>query len=120
MSEQDRQDELRLELHRRLIIVTPELFSDFMYEKMGREITCLNCGSLDIGIPQVEVFADPLRSDHKNTVYISYAKIDISGSPSSLLNYEYLLICKNCGFTSHHAAYPVLNWIEGRESNNDE
>lgn len=111
MTEQDRQEELTRTLFTRLEKVTPELFAEFLDERVGKEIKCLNCGSLDIGIPQTQVLT--VGSDGSpHGAYISFVRIESFEPRYSLLNYQYRLICKNCGFTSHYAVYPVLNWIE--------
>ncbi|HCK1023744.1 hypothetical protein [Citrobacter braakii] len=111
MTEQERQEELTRTLFTRLEKVTPELFAEFLDERVGKEIKCLNCGSLDIGIPQAQVMTvGPDGSTHG--AYVSFVRIESFEPRYSLLNYQYRLICKNCGFTSHYAVYPVLNWIE--------
>lgn len=111
MTEQERQEELTHALFKRLEKVTPELFAEFLDERVGKEITCLNCGSLDIGIPQAQVITVGPDSSTQGA-YISFVRIESFEPRYSLLNYQYRLICKNCGFTSHYAVYPVLNWIE--------
>lgn len=111
MTEQERNEELTRALFSRLEKVTAELFADFLVLKVGKEIKCLNCGSFDIGIPQTQLMTvAPDGSSHGS--YISFVRIESFEPRYSLLNYQYRLICKNCGFTSHYAVYPVLNWIE--------
>lgn len=111
MSEEKRPEQLKRLLFSRLEKVTPELFAEFLDAKVGKDIKCLSCGSLDIGIPQAQVMtAGPEGAS--NEAYVSFVQIDSFEPQYSLLNYEYRLICKNCGFTSHYAVYPVLNWIE--------
>lgn len=111
MTEQERNEELTRALFSRLEKVTPELFAEFLDLKVGKEISCLNCGSFDIGIPQAQVIT--VGSDGSPSgSYISFVRVDSFEPRYSLLNYQYRLICKNCGFTSHYAVYPVLNWIE--------
>lgn len=111
MTEQERQEELTQTLFARLEKVTPELFAEFLDERVGKEIKCLNCGSLDIAIPQAQVITvGPDGSSNES--YVSFIRIESFEPRYSLLNYQYRLICKNCGFTSHYATYPVLNWIE--------
>ena len=104
----DREKNLESELHRRLEKITPELFSQFLNEKVAKDVKCLNCDSLDIAIPQIDaIHVGPPGFKESSNSFVSYTKVDSIGPRYSLLNYEYRLICKNCGFTSHYAVYPV-------------
>ncbi|EQB0888206.1 TPA: hypothetical protein ACUB6D_000274 [Raoultella planticola] len=118
MNEKERQTDLLNSLRTRLEKVTPELFAEFLDLRVGKEIKCLNCSSLDIGIPQAQVLSVGPDGASSNA-HISYVKIETFEPPYSILNYQYRLICKNCGFTSHYAVYPVLNWIEQDKEGTD-
>lgn len=113
--EEQRQTMLRHQLQRRLEKVSPELLSQFLYERGVPVVTCLLCHSNDIVIPQAAVLTvgSPVESSH---IYVRHTLLDTDGPPLSLDRYEYRLICNNCGYTSHIAVYPVLKWIEARES----
>lgn len=95
--------------------VTPKLFSEFLYVKGVQVIRCLMCGSEDIGIPQH--LTSQAKDNHIAPTedffsYVSPVKVDTDGPKFSLMNYEYRVICRNCGFVSSFAAWPVMNWIE--------
>ncbi|WP_025245511.1 hypothetical protein [Candidatus Sodalis pierantonius] len=49
---------------------------------------------------------------------MDYITINANGAPHDpVLDYQYRLICKNCGFTSHLAIHPVLDWLDQRNKN---
>lgn len=111
--EEQRQAALRYQLQRRLEKVTPELLSQFMYERGVPVVKCLLCHSNDIGIPQASVFTVG-SSVGENHTYVRHTVLNTDGPPLALDRYEYRLICNNCGYTSHIAVYPVLKWLESR------
>ena len=116
--EQDRQRELRRTLQKRLEKVTPALLSQFLYERGITLVTCLLCHSNDIVIPQALALAtgSPVENAY---IYLRPTLLDTDVHPLSLERFEYRLICNNCGYTSHIAAFPVLKWIEAREGDSE-
>ncbi|ELY2757917.1 hypothetical protein ACOZ17_000255 [Cronobacter sakazakii] len=121
MSEEqsDRLAAMRLRLQRRLEKVSPELFAQFLYEKGIDAVACRMCGKEALGTPQVELL-EVGPSDSGKKSFVDYVKVE-SGSASyslSLANINYRLICNNCGYTILFAAYPIIKWIEERESQN--
>lgn len=115
--DEQRQVDLRLALQRRLERVSPELFAKFLYEKKVQAVRCVMCGSEDLGTPQAQVFE---MGPHGSTIksYVDSVNVVGGNAPHSLANYQYRLICNNCGFTIHFAAYPVIKWIEEQEPQN--
>ena len=113
--EEQRQLTFRYQLQQRLAKVTPELLSQFLYERGVPVVTCLLCHSNDIVIPQASVLTvgSHLGSNH---TFVRHTVLDTDGPPLALDRYEYRLICGNCGYTSHIAVYPVLKWVEAREN----
>jgi len=116
-------EEVRLEvarqaLQKRMEKVTPELLSQFMFERGVPVVKCMLCHSNDIGIPQAAKLteAGPRGSVY---TYVRYVTLDTDGPRMALDNFEYRLICNNCGFTSHIAVYPVLRWIEAKEKKDE-
>lgn len=114
--EEQRQAALRYQLSQRLEKVTPELLSQFLFERGVPVVTCLLCHSNDIGIPQAALLS--VGSRHETYTYVRYTTLQTDGPPLALDNFEYRLICNNCGFTSHVAVYPVLRWVESKDANN--
>lgn len=110
-SEDEREVLMNQQLHERLTKVSPELLSEFLYKRGVPVVRCLMCGSADIGIPQrQELTVGPDGSADK--VYVDYTGVVANGQKFSLLHCQYRLICRNCGFVSNLAAFPVLKWIE--------
>lgn len=107
----DRQRELTTLLHKRLEKVTPALFAEFLYKRGVPDVRCLLCGSESIGIPETSLLSVGPEGTG-NTSYLNFVKVETYGPPYSLMDYQYRLICKNCGYTSHIAVWPVLKWIE--------
>ncbi|CNI05746.1 Uncharacterised protein [Yersinia pekkanenii] len=114
-SEDERERQLNQRLYDRLSKVSPELLSEFLYKRGVPVVSCLMCHSDNIGIPQTEI--DNYESG--KFTYISYVKVDTDGPRLSLMNYHYRLICRNCGFTSNIAVWPVLKWIEEQRNGED-
>lgn len=121
--EEARERELSVILQRKFETVTPELFSEFLYIKGVPVVRCLMCGSEDMGIPQQTSHINPLMNpgvNSKNTVtYVDPVKVDGGGARFTIMNYEYRVICRNCGFVSSFAAWPVMNWIELKSAKGD-
>lgn len=115
--EEKRQADLRLQLQKRLERVSPELFAMFLYEKKVQAVHCVMCGHEDLGTPQAEII-ETGPNGSSSRAYVDYIKLTGGGAPYSLANYQYRLICNTCGFTIHFAAYPVIKWIEERDSKN--
>lgn len=109
--EQQRQERLKVMLQRRLEKVTPELFSEFLFERGVWTVKCLMCGSEDISVPNATTITVGPEGYHGGT-YVIPVKLDTEGPPHSLAKYEYRLICKNCSFSMHFATWPVLKWVE--------
>jgi transcription elongation factor Elf1 len=113
-NEQHRQSQLAQALQDRFERISPEVFADFLTSHGVAKLTCPICYHDDMAIPQVSVTTvGPDGSDQKT--YISCVKINgDNSSPYSLLNYQYRVICKNCGFTSSFAVHPVILWSESQ------
>lgn len=101
----------------RLRKVSPEIFAQFLYEHGIPTVSCLACHGLDMAIPQITTsphHSAEFTHDVEAMTYLDYIHLE-SGpdtAPGSLLNYQYRLICKSCGFTSNFSAYPIVQWIE--------
>lgn len=115
--EEQRLSALRHQLQTRLEKVSPELFAQFLYERGIDAVACRMCGKEALGTPQVELLeVGPSESGKRS--YVDYVKVESGGAPYSLANINYRLICNNCGYTMLFAAYPIIKWIEERESRN--
>ncbi|MEN3258507.1 hypothetical protein AAH678_06840 [Sodalis endosymbiont of Spalangia cameroni] len=105
----------------RLEKISPDLFACFLSERGISELRCPICHCPDMNIPQVGLIVVGVESasiDSHPPVYVDYITINANGTPhDSVLNYQYRLICKNCGFTSHFAIHPVLDWFDKRNKN---
>lgn len=105
--------------------VSPQKFSDFLGGNGIPILTCGVCHKIGMIVPQVQVMQTIVVSDKttlterelepKKYTYIDYVCIKPESS-SSLLSYEYRIICKSCGFASHFSVLPVINWIEAQEN----
>ncbi|AFB83810.1 hypothetical protein ACWYBI_003082 [Salmonella enterica subsp. enterica serovar Cerro] len=113
--EKKRQMQLQLTLQRRLEKVTPELFSEYLFERGVKTVICPICGSDDISIPNASSMTVGPEGCESNT-YAIPVKLDTEGPPYSLVKYEYRLICKNCAYSMHFATWPVLKWVEQKLS----
>ncbi|EAT9391678.1 hypothetical protein EOV56_17690 [Salmonella enterica subsp. enterica serovar Tennessee] len=117
--EKQRQMQLQLTLQRRLEKVTPELFSEYLFERGVWTVKCPMCGSTDISVPNASsLTVGPGGSE--SSIYVIPVKLDTEGPPHSLVKYEYRLICKNCSFSMHFATWPVLKWVEQKLSDSGE
>lgn len=111
--------EVPREIQSRLEQVSADDFALFLVEKNVGRLFCPICRSRDMSVPQVEAFGyavcnrppvGGITSDLRYS-YIEFICIDPS-KPDSIYSYQYRIICKNCGFTSHYAVHPVLEWFE--------
>lgn len=115
---------------RRLQLVTPQLFAEFLAEK-GVAGHCLACGHKELSTPET-MSLDSTRSpfpDKKPSElteeesaqyvaatavhYVTSSLIDTSKVPS-VSNHQYRMICPNCGFISYFRAANVVYWVEDR------
>ncbi|MDR7343163.1 hypothetical protein J2X14_001575 [Pantoea alhagi] len=112
--EKQRLAALACKLQKRLEKVTPELLSEFLFERGIPVVKCLMCGNNDISIPQAAVLAASAEGSKAYT-YVRYVTLNTDSSPFTLDSFEYRLICNSCGFTSHFAVYPVLKWVEEKD-----
>ncbi|WP_339057613.1 hypothetical protein [Candidatus Regiella endosymbiont of Tuberolachnus salignus] len=117
-----------LSIHQRLERVTPELFTRFFYAKKVPEMSCFWCHTANMSIPQMDVTpVAAYNPDSESTSggasqsssYVGYICINPT-QPTSVLSYQYRIICKKCGFTNHIAVHPILNWLEENAGNNRE
>lgn len=113
-NDKDRLKALEEQLKQRLSKVTPDVLAGFLLERGVKEVKCLLCGSMDIIIPKSGV-PQSVLADTEDFESLEYVQVNADGHPYSLLNYHYRLICRNCGYTSSIAVYPVLKWIEDKE-----
>lgn len=123
-------DEYQRKQYRRIQAVTPQLFAKFLAEK-GVPGHCLACGHHELSTPETMIidssrspFADERTSElteeeiqqHIDAAAVNYVTpslIDESKSPL-VSNYQYRLICQNCGFISYFRAANVVYWVEER------
>ncbi|MRT10805.1 hypothetical protein GJV07_00675 [Enterobacteriaceae bacterium RIT711] len=121
------------ETFRRLQKVTPELFAQFLSDK-GVSRRCLACGhselstsetmSLDSSLspfgsrPISELTLEETEEYMKATAvhYVTPSVID-NDKRSLVSNYQYQLICANCGYTSLFRAANVVYWVEALNVN---
>lgn len=115
-SEQDqRERELMEILWKKFKALSPELFSQFLAQRGVGTVRCPICGGDDMAVPQV---TEQIYSDGKPTgawfSYVNPSKVSSFGFEPihSLLQYNYRLICKNCGYENRFSAHPVLSWLE--------
>ncbi|EPO3378563.1 hypothetical protein ACT9WY_004698, partial [Enterobacter hormaechei] len=76
--EKQHQMQLQLTLQRRLEKVTPELFSEYLFERGVKTVICPICGSDDISIPNassITVGPDGCES----SIYAIPVKLDTEG-----------------------------------------
>lgn len=115
---------------RRLQLVTPQLFAEFLAEK-GVAGHCLACGHKELSTPETmsldssrNPFPDKKPSELTEEEsaqyygatavhYVTPSLIDESKTPS-VSNHQYRLICQNCGFISYFRAANVVYWVEDR------
>ncbi|EAN8882056.1 hypothetical protein A4I08_17015 [Salmonella enterica] len=115
---------------RRLQLVTPQLFAEFLAEK-GVTSHCLACGHKELSTPETmsldssrNPFPDKKLSelteeesqqyvDATAIHYVTPSLIDESKIPL-VSNHQYRLICQNCGFISYFRAANVVYWVEDR------
>lgn len=121
-------DEYEKTQFRRLQLVTPTLFAKFLAEK-GVSGNCLACGSTELSTPETMsldssryLFKDKKRSEltpderalnaHAAAVhYVTPSIIDPNKAPL-ISNYQFRMICQNCGFISYFRAASVVFWVE--------
>lgn len=108
----DREDDSEAIMWSYFRMVSPELLSKFFYERSVPTVICPICNGSDIAVPKA--------TENVNGVDVTYvhpSKIENFGFEprSSLLQYHYRLICKNCGFESRFSVNPVFLWIQEKE-----
>lgn len=115
-SEQDKRErELMGILWKKFRALSPELFSQFLSERGVPIVSCPICGGTDMAIPQAsEQIYDEDKPTGKWFTYVNPSKVNSFGFEPlhSLLQYNYRLICKNCGYENRFSAHPVLSWLE--------
>lgn len=98
--------------------ITADVLSHFFFEKGLPTLTCPICHISDMTLPQTTETIDYFNGmkDYRIT-YVSPTKVPSLGhEPAfSLLQYEYRLICKNCGFVNRFSVYPVFKWLSDKE-----
>ncbi len=125
-----RVDDAENRAYRRLQLVTPQLFAQFLSEKgVGRR--CLACGHTELSTPEtmsldssLSPFPDKRISElteEESRQYVEATAVHyvtpsvIDESKKSLISsYQYRLVCQNCGFISYFRAANVVYWVEDR------
>ncbi|GLY60114.1 hypothetical protein [Pectobacterium carotovorum] len=128
MSKSDHKDDPKQKDYRRLQLVTPQLFAQYLTEK-GVNKSCLACGYDKLSTPETmsidssrNPFSDkkPSELTEEETQlyveaaavhYVTSSLIDESKTPL-VSNHQYRLICQNCGFISYFRAANVVYWVE--------
>lgn len=120
MSVSEKEKSLPAELQQRLERISADDFALFLAEKNIGRLFCPMCRSRNMSIPLVEAFGYAVIKDEPSHSprysFIEFICID-PNRPASILSYQYRIICKNCGFTSHYAVHPVVEWVESRDNN---
>lgn len=130
MSKSDHKDDLKQKDYRRLQLVTPQLFAQYLTEK-GVSKSCLACGYDKLSTPETmsidssrNPFTDKKPSEltdeeiqlyaEATTIhYVTPSLIDESKIPL-VSNHQYRLVCQNCGFISYFRAANIVYWVEDR------
>lgn len=100
-----------MDIQKKLERVTPELLSEFLYKRGVKVFRCMLCGGEDVAIPQRTI--NPCQS---NEVIIADATMgDANGHPQAIMNYQYRVICKECGYVHFISALPIKDWLDKRE-----
>lgn len=121
-------DTLEKKHYRRLQMVTPTLFAQFLAEK-GVSDQCIACGHNKLSTPET-MSVDSTRSQFKGRKhselseeekalnieamavhYVTPVIID-NDKVRLISNYQYRLICQNCGFISYFHAANIVSWVE--------
>ncbi len=114
--------------YRRLQLVTPDLFSKYLSEK-GVSDRCLACGHHALTTPETMGFdssrsSTPSKKTSEMTgeelnIYTAEAAVNyvtpsiIDSNRSGMVsNYQYRMICQNCGHISYFRAANVVYWVE--------
>ncbi|WP_393950147.1 hypothetical protein [Kluyvera intermedia] len=122
-SEADKRERELMEiLWKKFKALSPELFAKFLSQKGVPIVSCPICNHIDMAVPQVsEQIYDGDKGTGKWITYINPSKVNSFGFEPlhSLLQYNYRLICKNCGYENRFSAHPVLTWLEENDKNND-
>ncbi|ENK1841807.1 hypothetical protein ACOSP8_004012 [Enterobacter hormaechei] len=123
-------DDAERRTYRRLQLVTPQLFAQFLSEK-GVARSCLACGHSELSTPET-MSLDSSRSpfpekkpseltEEESQQYFEATAVHyatpslIDESKTKLVsNYQYRLVCQNCGFISYFRAANVVYWVEDR------
>lgn len=123
-------DDPERKTYRRLQLVTPQLFAQFLSEK-GVARSCLACGHTELSTPET-MSLDSTRSpfpdkrpseltEEESRQYVEATAVHyatpslIDESKTTLVsNYQYRLVCQNCGFISYFRAANVVYWVEDR------
>ncbi|EPX3666035.1 MULTISPECIES: hypothetical protein [Citrobacter] len=130
MSKSDHKDDPVRSAYRRLQLVTPQLFAQYLAEK-GVSKGCLACGYDKLSTPET-MSLDSSRNPFKDKKpsefteeesrqyvdaaavhYVTPSLIDESKTPL-VSNHQYRLVCQNCGFISYFRAANVVHWVEDR------
>ena len=110
--QEKRERELMEVLWRKFRALSPELLSQFLAERGVPIVSCPICGSADMAVPQAsEQIYDGDKPTGEWFTYVNPSKVSSFGSEPlhSLLQYNYRIICKNCGYENRFSAHPVLS-----------
>lgn len=114
-SEQTKEAEFRKSLSE----ITTKVFARFLKEK-GISQDCKMCGHDHLSLPQVQLYNKttgmPFLGKHIHYEHALYGD-ETEFSPE---NYEYSMICDNCGYTVKFNTGIVLKWhLESEDDNNE-
>ncbi|EPO2453939.1 hypothetical protein ACT7LO_004325 [Providencia rettgeri] len=117
MSDNDHNKENDAQLQRFFRSVTKEKFSEFMQLKGVDILTCKMCGSDKISMPAIRSVS--VDGEVSHLIPTRVKQLDFN-SDYFLTNYTYRVLCANCGHEIYFNAFPVIDWINGRDDNGKE
>ncbi|PVY86606.1 hypothetical protein [Pantoea ananatis] len=116
--EEKRVEKIKEELWDKFRKITPEILSQFFFEKGVPRVSCPICNVSDMSVPQTSETIDfyngikDLRVTYVSPTHVPFFEHE---PRFSLLHFEYRLICKNCGYVNRFAVFPVLKWFGDKE-----
>ncbi|MCT8345508.1 hypothetical protein LG003_22425 [Photorhabdus kleinii] len=108
------------ELLEALKAITPDMFADFLNEKLKSSITCAICHQTDIAIPQTEPIIVPEEGEDVEQSLPSFLvpiKINHVGMRPQVDpdNYHFRIVCINCGYEFFFSARVVTEWANKKQ-----
>lgn len=106
--------EAQKKLEKRLTEITTDIFASFLLAKNASR-HCLSCGSVKLRVPERGIISrDEVDGETGEPVIYYYVKFYKLGQSTrnTLSDYEYRVICLNCGHTSLYRSRNVVRWHE--------